>query len=277
MKYYFIFLVSLFTVASVKAQSVLEVINTNADEYGIAFITNELVCFTRSDGEKKLMLTQKVNGTWSLPTVAVFTIDWDGEYPTFDRTNSRLYFSSTRPKPNETITQPRNDIWYVEYENGSWTSPTHLGGAFSRKGIDSGAFGVGDEIFFHSDRSGTGMNSVDIYQASIDSKEPVKLSVSSDLLDGETHIFNNGTSMLFMSAGHGAIGRSDIFVSYLVNREWTTPEPIDTTGSINTEAWEYSPSLSTDGKTLYFTRIEQGNADILSFPVGKLSKRLSTD
>ncbi len=277
MKFYFTFFSLLFAATSIQAQSLLEVINTDENEYGIAFITENLICFTRSNGDKKLMLTQKVNGAWSEPIIAPFSIEWDNEYPSFDRTTSRLYFSSTRPKPGESSVQDRNDIWYVTYNNGIWTSPTHLGGIFSKKGIDSGAFGVGDKIYFHSDRAGSGINSVDIYTASIDFGNLTKLSISTDILDGEVHLFNNGTSMLFMSNGHNAVGRSDIFLSHLIDDRWSQPVPIDTSGSINTEAWEYSPSLSFDARTLYFTRAANGNADILSFPVEKLSQNLFKD
>tara|TARA_R110000868_G_scaffold304437_3_gene565000 strand:- start:17924 stop:18709 length:786 start_codon:yes stop_codon:yes gene_type:complete len=259
-------------VNTTNAQTLLHVINTDANEYGIAFISENLVCFTRSsNGAKKLMLTSKVNGSWSIPKEAPFSVGWDNEYPTFDRTTSRLYFASTRPIKEGGEILANNDIWFVEYQNGNWSTPSHLGGVFSEKGIDSGAFGFGEEIFFHSDRSGSGLNSVDIYKASIDSQNLIKLSISTDVLDGEVHLFNNGKSMLFMSSGHNAIGRSDIFLSHLLDDSWTSPISVDTTGLVNTTAWEYSPSLSLDEQTLYFTRIANGQADILEAQIDSLS------
>lgn len=258
-----------------QSTSLLEVINTDANEYGIAFIEEDFVCFTRSsDGNKKLMLTQKINGTWTKPVVAPFSENWNSEYPTFDRSTSRLYFGSVRPKPGTSEAQNRNDIWFVEYQNGSWSNPAHLGGTFSTKGIDSGGFGAGDRIYFHSDRGGSGMHSVDIYVSSSESEAPKKLSISSETVDGEVHLFNDGKSMLFMSGGYGAIGNSDIFVSHQFDGEWSKPEPVDTTGSLNTPAWEYAPALSPDGETLYLTRIANGHADIISHNVETLSARI---
>ncbi|MBO6524937.1 MAG: PD40 domain-containing protein [Balneolaceae bacterium] len=274
MKFLFITLLLLLSSSVLQAQSLSEVINTDANEYGIAFITNDLICFTRSYGEKRLMLTQRKGDTWTEPVVAPFSKDWDSEYPSFDITTSRLYFGSVRPKPNTDESQNSNDIWYVEYDNGSWGEPVHLGGNFSMKGIDSGGFGVGERVYFHSDRSGSGMYSVDIYMASSESETPKKLSMSTETVDGEVHLFNNGNSMLFMSGGHGAIGNSDIFVSHFLNGEWSTPESVDTTGSVNTAAWEYAPSLSPDGSTLFFTRISNRNADIISTPVESLTATL---
>lgn len=262
------------SITVLQAQSLSEVINTESNEYGIAFITNDLVCFTRSYGEKRLMLTQRNGDTWSEPIVATFSQDWDSEYPSFDATTSRLYFGSTRPKPNTNESQTSNDLWYVVYDEGKWAEPVHLGGNFSMKGIDSAPFGVGEQIYFHSDRSGSGMYSVDIYMASSESETPKKLSMSTESVDGEVHLFNGGNSMLFMSGGHGAVGNSDIFVSHLINGEWSAPESVDTTGSINTEAWEYAPALSPDGSTLFFTRISNRNADIISTSVESLTTTL---
>lgn len=264
-------LLLLFNVNILIAQGLLEQINTEVNEYGIAFITDDLVCFTRSDGTKRLMLAQRTNGVWNEPTIASFSKGWDSKYPTFDRTTSRLYFGSTRPISDGGREQNSNDIWFVQYQDGAWSSPTHLGGVFSRKGIDSGAFGVGDQIYFHSDREGSGMNSVDIYTSSNGSENLTKLTISTNVVDGEVHLFNNGNSMLFMSAGHRAIGRSDIFFSKRVNDSWTSPVSVDTTGSVNTSAWEYSPSLSISGDTLYFTRITNGNADIYEISTMELS------
>ncbi len=274
MKLLSITLFLLLTSEALCAQNLLETINTDANEYGVAFITNDLVCFTRSDGAKKLMLTQRDGDTWTEPIVASFSESWDSEYPTFDATTSRLYFGSVRPKPNSNEVQINNDIWYVEYDNGNWGEPVHLGGNFSRKGIDSGGFGIGDRVYFHSDRSGSGMYSVDIYMASSESETPKKLSMSTETVDGEVHLYNEGNSMLFMSGGHGAVGNSDIFVSHFIDGNWVKPESVDTNGTINTEAWEYAPALSPDGSTLFFTRISNRNADIISSPVESLTTTL---
>ncbi|MGE0562196.1 MAG: hypothetical protein AB7O47_10290 [Flavobacteriales bacterium] len=48
----------------------------------------------------------------------------------------------------------------------------------------------------------------------------------------------------------------DIYTSYLNGDSWTKPEKLK--GEVNTTAWEGSASLSSDGKTLYFSSNREG-------------------
>ncbi|MCB0277868.1 MAG: PD40 domain-containing protein [Calditrichaeota bacterium] len=233
-----------------------------ASEYGLTFIDDNSIAFSRqgSDRQKKIYLCKRLNGKWQTPQIASFSGMHNDEYPSFDPVSKRLYFSSQRPVDG--IEQSRNDIWYVVLQNDkSWSEPQHLSGQFSGPGIESGTSSNGDLIYFHSDRSGSGMNSVDIYSLSF--KEPnstaMKLKISTDQVDGEPHIFNNGMAMLFMSAGHNAIGASDIFLSELSRNNWSTPVALS---KINSKDWDYSPTLSPDLKQLYFTRLSRGPSNI---------------
>ncbi len=252
-------------------KDITEVINSVNDEYGLAFITENLVCFTRNEGRKKLMLTKRVNGKWQTPEVAPFSGTWRDEYPTYDKAANKLYFASKRPFTSNSNIQSKNDIWYVDYKNGTFGKSKHLGQGFSTAGIDSGGFGNGETLYFHSDRSGSGMNDVDIYQGNLKNGKIKKLPFNSSEVDGEPFVFNNGKSILFMSTGHGSLGKSDIFITQIKNGVWTKPLPVDDKGLVNTSAWEYAPTLSLDEETLYYTRIRNGNADIIAIPVEKLS------
>jgi len=48
----------------------------------------------------------------------------------------------------------------------------------------------------------------------------------------------------------------DIYVSHLEGENWTKPVPL--VGDVNSDAWEGSASLSSDGKTLYFVSSREG-------------------
>jgi hypothetical protein len=250
------------------SQDLLETINSAEVVSTLTFISEDMVCFARSE---QLMITRKLNTGWSKPIVAPFSGEFADEQPSFDAVSSRLFFSSKRPRPGQNTTLKSNDLWYTEYKRGKWSNPVHMGGIFSTDGIDSGGFGVGNKIYFHSDREGSGLNSVDIYMSDLDGSSLKKLNISSNKVDGEVFIFGNGDAMLFMSAGHGAIGESDIFFSVQKNGQWKTPAPIDTEGKVNTADWDYAPSISPDGETLYFKSSVSGQTNILSIELSSLS------
>lgn len=243
------------------------------NEYAVTFITDTWVCFTVFDGvTNTLMFSKREDGTWSKPVPAPFSGVYSDEYPRFDMGSNRLFFASKRPSENDS-TKRANDIWYVELKDGIWSEPVHLGGEFSTEGIDSGANLHQGIVYFHSDRSGSGINDVDLYALNVETPDEraTRLSISSSTVDGEPYLFDNGNAILFMSGGYNAVGSSDIFISVKKDGEWLEPEPVDTQGLVNTVDWEYSPTLSPDRQTLYFTRNVQGAVDILQVPVSKLS------
>ena len=51
-------------------------------------------------------------------------------------------------------------------------------------------------------------------------------------------------------------GQGDIFVSNLVGKEWTKPEKLK--GDINSNSWEGSATLTSDGKLIYFSSERDG-------------------
>lgn len=181
-------------------------------EYGLTFITENWICFTKSGDRNTHMFSRYENYAWTTPTIAPFSGMYPDEYPRFDRATNKLFFASKRPTENDKI-KTYNDIWFVELKDNLWSKPIHLEGSFSTNGIESGADCSNGIIYFHSDRRGKGLNDVDLYAlplgATGDSAKYI--SVSSEKVDGEPYIFNGGKAMLFMSAGHNAVGNSDIF------------------------------------------------------------------
>ena len=248
------------------------IICSDDNDYSITFITEDWICFTRSLSKNTLMFSHRKDGVWSEPEVAPFSGQWNDEHPSFDSESGKLLFSSKRPVTGTGGESWSNDLWYVELKDGSWSEAKHLAGNFSRKGIDSGGELEGGQVYFHSDRSGQGLHSVDLYVLPIDKldAEPRKLSVSTNQVDGEAYVFMDGKAMLFMSAGHNAVGGSDIFLSLQKDGKWQESVSVDLKGVVNTSEWDYAPSLSPDGKQFYFTRLIGGQADIMTIPVKDL-------
>lgn len=94
------------------------------------------------------------------------------------------------------------------------------------------------------------------------------LEVSSESNDETPFISADGQVLLFSSDRPGGYSPSatadnnkritfDIYISRKVNGQWTVPELVS--GDVNSNMNERSPSLSTDGRTLFFTRFPYRN------------------
>jgi outer membrane protein OmpA-like peptidoglycan-associated protein len=88
---------------------------------------------------------------------------------------------------------------------------------------------------------------------------PVSLSsgINTPENEGTCSISADGRTLVFTSCkGRESFGSCDLFVTYKVGEDWTMP--VNLGGKINTSSWESQPSLSADGRTLYFTSDRRG-------------------
>lgn len=75
--------------------------------------------------------------------------------------------------------------------------------------------------------------------------------------EGAQTLLVDGRVMYFTACNRpDGKGRCDIYKSELENNEWT--EPVNISSPVNTAAWEAQPSISPDGKTLYFISNRSG-------------------
>jgi outer membrane protein OmpA-like peptidoglycan-associated protein len=88
---------------------------------------------------------------------------------------------------------------------------------------------------------------------------PVSLStgINTPENEGTCSISADGRTLVFTSCkGRESFGSCDLFVTYKVGDDWSMP--INLGGKVNTSSWESQPSLSADGRTLYFTSDRRG-------------------
>jgi outer membrane protein OmpA-like peptidoglycan-associated protein len=79
--------------------------------------------------------------------------------------------------------------------------------------------------------------------------------------EGAQCISSDGRFCIFTACQReDGFGSCDLYISYRRGRNWLTP--INLGSKVNTKKWESKPSLSADGKYLYFSRgIQEGNVD----------------
>jgi outer membrane protein OmpA-like peptidoglycan-associated protein len=105
---------------------------------------------------------------------------------------------------------------------------------------------------------------------------PMPSNINSAFNEGAPSISADGRSLIFVACedqtgnqnyGENRMGRGscDLFITKKIGSRWTNP--VNLPGNVNSFFWESQPSLSADGKTLYFIRKvnkpgEQPNSDI---------------
>ena len=133
-------------------------------------------------------------------------------------------------------------------------------------------------------RKGAGQNDdedlvISTRKANGDWGTPVSISANINTEDNEgtSTISADGRQLIFTSClGRKGFGSCDLFQSKKIGDEWTVP--VNMGAQINSAAWESQPSLSSDGRILYFVsdrRGGQGGRDLyLSYQMddGKWTK-----
>ncbi len=89
--------------------------------------------------------------------------------------------------------------------------------------------------------------------------EPTSISfnINTDRNEGTASISADGKTLVFTSCNRpDNIGSCDLYISYLINSNWTEPELLGE--EVNSESWDSQPSLTATGNTLYFVSTREG-------------------
>jgi Tol biopolymer transport system component len=256
------------------------VISTPDDEVGITFTPDGRTAYfgkesrtTTTTPISVICVSRLDRGRWSAPEIAPFSGRWHDQAPAISPDGAHLCFSSDRPiagrprsaSPDELDTH----IWVVDRTASGWSEPRRLGppveSASAHEEAPSPA--ADGTLYFSSDRpQGKGEQGIGrhrIYRARWVGGHyapPENLAaLNGPAWDSQPAIAPDQTFLVFASAGRpdalegrGArYFRADLYVSFRAGDGWTAPRslgpPVDSTAD------DSSPSLSPDGRWLYFT------------------------
>jgi hypothetical protein len=133
-------------------------------------------------------------------------------------------------------------------------------------------------LFFVSSRPGWGEDDWDLWVSTRAHSreswtEPQNLgsTVNSSVLDGGPSISTDGLTLYFFSNRPGGYGDWDIWVTTRATLEDEWQEPKNVGPTVNTSAFDYTPTLSYDGLTLYFCSNRSSGLDEGDFWVARRS------
>ncbi len=113
-----------------------------------------------------------------------------------------------------------------------------------------------------------------LYVASVKDKiwtEPVSISekINTTQNEGTATISADGRTLVFTSCGgRKGFGSCDLFISYKQGDNWNSPQNLGL--GVNSPEWESQPSLSADGRTLYFVSDRKGSLGKRDIWISKL-------
>jgi Tol biopolymer transport system component len=194
---------------------------------------------------------------WSKPEVVSFSGKYNAEFSMSPDGNT-IVLCSNRPLNGSGKPRDHYFCWIVERSGSGWSEPTYM-----EPVINSGKFAgypslsKVDNLYFYAEREG-GIGVDDIYWSKNENErftEPENLGdmINSKFVDADPFIDPEENYLIFCSVGRpDGYGGADLYISFRKkDNSWTKAKNMGK--KINSSAWEICPSISSDGKYLFFS------------------------
>ena len=208
----------------------------------------------RPHPEYEVKTFKEVDNIWHGPEVAFFAGKYSDVDVTFSPDGTFLFFTSDRPHPKSADM----DIYYLEKTENRWSQPIYAGTEVNTIHNEvHAALSVKGNLFFASNRPG-GFGDKDLYKAEwIDGKftnvTNLGSEVNSEYLDSDCFIAQDESFIVFDTMRPEDGGQPQIYVSFQISdNEWT--KAVSLGEAVNTKDGTSAPTLSPDGKYLFFNR-----------------------
>lgn len=207
-----------------------------------------------------LFATIFVNGQTNRIQLDSINSSYDEKNPVLSPDGQRLYFVRSGHPQNEGGVIDMGDIWYAEKDSaGYWRRPVHAA-TINHKGLNgiAGFSASGNRIYLlnYEDNGGNLRNGIAMAEWVRDHwSVPQRLSIRFFTNKGpylSASISPDEKVMILSMTGLDTYGNEDLYVTFKQSSgEWSQPQNLGK--AINTEGEEWSPFLSADMNTLYFS------------------------
>ncbi len=220
------------------------------------------------NGKMSIFCTHESNGIWTRPAPLPFSGKYTDRDFTISPDGNTIFFGSNRPaKPGGNMLS-RLDIYYINRLSGiKWSDPENIGSVINTdKSENYPSVSTNGNLYFFSERI-DGHGGCDIYVSRfIDDQyqkpEVLDLSVNSGKHDWDSYVAQDESYIIFSSKDRDdTIGGQDLYISFRVESgKWT--KAVNMGPKVNSTSGEICPSVTLDGKYLFFTSRRRGDADI---------------
>jgi len=197
------------------------------------------------DGPSHLLHSRVVDGRWTLPQRASLSGGAKkAEMEAFFAPDgSRLYFA-----PYDEGMDVR--IWTVDVGPDGWVNPRQVGPPVSEDPAFFPTVALSGALYY------TNLAKRKVYRAVLEGDRVVEASDAGIAFGGHSFIAPDESFVLLDAQADDSRGERDIYVAFKkASGGWTTP--VNLGDAVNTPYSETCPSLSADGKYLYFGRYDE--------------------
>lgn len=256
-------------------------ISTDAFEFAITFSPDmDELFFTRRkpDSDNKIYTSKLLDGSWSTPETAFFTPDegWDFE-PHINPTGDKLYFGSVRPHP-DTLYQGGLYQWVSERTSDGWSQPIPLEAPFDNRFVMYLTSSATGNLYFTSMEEDAKMEDGGIYYSKAEGEDYKEVSRMGNAINfqgkwiAHPYIAPDESYIIYDGEKESGFGENDLYISFKVNGNWS--EAYNLGPEINTELTEMCPTVSPDGKYLFFHRGDDETGSIYWIDLSPIKERL---
>jgi Tol biopolymer transport system component len=240
-------------------QEVAPGILSTGHEFGMSFTPDgKEVYFSRFALNQPIHIfrSRLIHGAWEEPEkLSISSDSWSDLDPFVSVDGKKLFFISTRPDSSQGGSK-NMDLWVANREGGTWRAPKRIENVNSASKEGSPSVAQDGTLYFFSGRSGGGEKNA-IYESHLVGGQYVAPSLLPPAInarpsDTSPFITPNGRTLLFYSTREGGLGKADLYVSNRVDGVWGPS--VNLGPKVNTAESEYNPTLSRDGRELYFGR-----------------------
>lgn len=224
-------------------------------EFGCTFSPDgkELYFTRRADdgGINAILVSRLTESGWTAPETASFSGSdryFDFE-PHITPDGSRMFFGSNRPLPGTSELNMLADIWTMERAGAGWSQPQHHGpGMYVTTALDGTIY-----LFNLSQTGPSGVVSYTVHDGK--KTDPVLLGGGVNQPAPAVHstVSPDNQYIIFDSTRPGGQGGDGDFYICFRKKDGSWGEAINLGDTINTPGTNICPSLTPDGKYLFFT------------------------
>jgi Tol biopolymer transport system component len=242
-----------------------DVISTGEFESSASFTPDgQTLYFVRSEpraGHWTIYQSHFEAGRWTTPGVAPFSGQFRDSDPYMTADGRQLFFISDRPVDG--VAKADMDIWIMDRTAQGWSEPHNPGAPLNSAQSEwHPTMTSRGTLYFGSSRSG-GYGLTDIYRATSGGGawhvQNLGAPVNTVGYEYEPLIAADESYLIFMAYRPDAHGASDLYISWSAGSTWTAP--VNLGPPINSTELEFGPTLSPDGKYLFFTSTRKFSSD----------------
>jgi Tol biopolymer transport system component len=242
------------------------IISTKAPEQCIAFAPGgRELYFVRQTGNIRKIFNMKEEKTgWTSPQIVSFSGKYDDAEFSLSPDGNKLTFISKRPLDGKGKPIRHWDIWIVEKTANGWGEPEKPGSDINTDINEVfPSFSSNGDLYFSSNRDGD----YDIYVSKYvnghySRAEKLGGGINTDDGEWDQAIDPDESYMIFCATGRSdSYGGSDLYISFRgKDGSWTKAKNMGE--KMNSSRGVCCPSISPDGKYLFFESSVGGDGDI---------------